>query len=225
VACSRKQISKLNNFRDDAPLAEVRTQTAKSDLRKADADLRLAKARLAEVEAFKARLQSQESVVNQLKLKVDAQKRHLESTAITSPVNGIVVRRTANIGDIAQRGQAFLKIIIQDTLEVRANVRETYVRHIGQGNPVEIYVDAYPDRAFTGKVKLIGDTTDSEFAIFKPGGPYSRLEQMIPVDISLDGDSNNRELKPGMNAWVYIKRSSALPQNNSAKQARGQNHR
>jgi membrane fusion protein, multidrug efflux system len=217
------QISKLNNFRDDAALAEVRSMTAKSDVRKADADLRLATARLAEVEAFKARLESQESMVNQLKLKVDTQKRQLESTEVTSPVNGIVVRKTANIGDIMQRGQAFLKIIIQDTLVVRANVRETYVRYIGQGNPVEVYVDAYPNRVFTGKVKLIGDTTDSEFAIFKPGGPYSRLEQMIPVEISLDGDSNNRELKPGMNAWVYIRRGSALPANHSAKrQAHGQ---
>jgi membrane fusion protein (multidrug efflux system) len=174
------------------------------------------------VEALKARLESQEFMINQLKLKVDTQKRHLESTAITSPVNGIVVRRTANIGDIMQRGQAFLKIIISDTLVVRANVRETYVRYIGQGNPVEIYVDAYPNRVFAGKVKLIGDTTDSEFALFKPGGPFSRLEQMIPVEISLDGDSNNRDLKPGMNAWVYIKRTSALAENNGAKQqARG----
>ena len=215
------QVSKRNNFQDDAPLAEVRAMTAKSDVRKADADLRLARARLAEVEAFKARLESQESTINQLKLKVDTQKRHLESTSVASPVNGIVVRRTANIGDIVQRGQAFLKIIIRDSLEVRANVRETYVRHIGQGNPVEVYVDAYPNRVFTGKVKVIGDTTDSEFALFKPGGPYSRLEQMIPVEISLDGDSNNRDLKPGMNAWVYIKRTSALDEN-ARRQARGQ---
>jgi membrane fusion protein, multidrug efflux system len=217
------QISKLNNFRDDAPLAEVRTLTAQSDLRKADADMRLAQARLAELEAFNARLAAQESTANQLKLKVDTHKRNLESTSVTSSVDGIVVRRTANIGDIVQRGQAFLKIIIRDTLEVRANVRETYVRYIGQGNPVDIYVDAYPHRVFSGKVKVIGDTTDSEFALFKPGGPYSRLEQMIPVEISLDGDSNNRDLKPGMNAWVYIRRSSAVPAANGGKQqAEGQ---
>jgi hypothetical protein len=36
------------------------------------------------------------------------------------------------------------------------------------------------------------------------------------VEISLDGDSNNRALKPGMNAWVYIKRSRE--QVHSAKQ-------
>jgi multidrug resistance efflux pump len=212
------QVSKLNNFRDDAPLAEVRAATAGAGLRKARADLQLAKARLPELDAHKARLDAQVGLVDQLKLKVDTQKRLLESTAVTSPVNGIVVRRTANIGDIVQRGQAFLKIIIEDTLEVRANVRETYVRHIGPGNPVEVYVDAYPDRVFRGKVKLIGDATDSEFALFKPGGPYTRLEQMIPVEIALDGDSNNRELKPGMNAWVYITRTSVLQRNDASQQ-------
>lgn len=204
------QVSKLNNFRDDAPLAEVRALTAKSDVRKADADVRLARARLAEVEAFKARLEAEEALVNKLKLKVDSQKRQLESATLTSPVNGVVARRTANVGDIVQRGQAFLKIIIRDTVVVRANVRETYLRYIGQGNAVDIYVDAYPNRVFTGKVRLIGDTTDSEFALFKPGGPYARLEQMIPVEISLDGESNNRDLKPGMNASVYIQRSAPL---------------
>lgn len=217
------QVSKLNNFRDDAPLAEVRTLTAKSDLRKADADLRVARARLSEVEAFKVRLEAEESLIDKLKLKVQSQKRQLESATLTSPVNGVVVRRTANVGDIVQRGQAFLKIIIRDTLVVRANVRETYVRYIGQGNTVDIYVDAYPSRVFTGKVRLIGDTTDSEFALFKPGGPYSRLEQMIPVEISLDGDTNSRELKPGMNASVYIHRSSTLraATNNAKPQAVG----
>ena len=217
------QVSKLNNFRDDAPLAEARTLTAKSELRKADAELRLARARLAEVEAFKARLESEESLINKLKLKVQSQKRQLESATLKSPVSGVVVRRTANVGDIVQRGQPFLKIIIRDSLVVRANVRETYVRHIGQGNTVDIYVDAYPNRVFTGKVKLIGDTTESEFALFKPGGPYSRLEQMIPVEISLDGNNRNRELKPGMNASVYIRRSSSLSAaaNDSKAQARG----
>jgi membrane fusion protein (multidrug efflux system) len=220
------QVSKLNNFRDDAQLAEVRTKMAKSDFRKAEADLRLAKVRNTDVEAFKARLESQATMTEQLKLKVDIKKRYLESTEVTSPVNGIVVRRTANIGDIVQRGQPVLKILIEDTLEVRANVRETYVRYIGQGNPVDIYVDAYPNRVFVGKVKLIGDATDSEFALFKPGGPYSRLEQMIPVEISLDGNSNNRDLKPGMNAWVYIKRNSALEgSNGTTQQALGQSTR
>ena len=204
------QVSKLNNFRDDAALAEVRALTAKSDLRKADADVRLARARLAEVEAFKLRLEAEEALVNKLRLKVDSQKRQLESATLTSPVDGVVARRTANVGDIVQRGQPFLKIIIRDTVVVRANVRETYLRYIGQGNMVDIYVDAYPNRVFTGKVKLIGDTTDSEFALFKPGGPYARLEQMIPVEISLDGESNNRDLKPGMNAYVYIQRNGNL---------------
>ncbi len=219
------QFSKLNNFRDDPNLAAVRATTAQSGLRKAEADLRLTRARLGDLAAVKARLESQVSMINQLKHKVDTRKRQLESAEVTSPVNGIVVRKTANIGDIVQRGQPFLKILIEDTLEVRANVRETYLSYIHQGNPVDIYVDAYPDRVFKGRVKTIHDATDSEFALFKPAGPYTRVEQVIPVEISLDGQSNNRDLKPGMNAIVYIERNGA-PEKTAAtnRQAPSQSH-
>jgi hypothetical protein len=46
---------------------------------------------------------------------------------------------------------------------------------------------------------------------------------MIPVEISLDGDTNSRELKPGMNASVYIHRSASLSTatNNTKQQAAG----
>lgn len=219
------QISKLSNFRDDANLAEVRAMTSKSDLKRAEAEHRLAKARLADLEAFKARLESQASMVNQLKLKVETKRRQLESTEVRCPVNGIVVRKTADIGDIIQIGQPLLKVIIEDTVEVRANIRETYLRYVQRGSPVDIYVDAYPHRIFTGKVKTIGDATDSEFALFRPPGPFTKVEQVIPVEISLDGHSNNRDLKPGMNVVVYIRRNSLPGEKDSAKyQARSQDH-
>jgi membrane fusion protein (multidrug efflux system) len=204
------QVSKLNNFRDDAKLAEAKIVTARSDLKKSQANLRLAKARLAELDAFKARLKSQESKISQLKLQVGTKRRHLEGTEVRSPVNGIVVRKTADLGDIIETGQPILKVVIEGTLEVRANIRETYLRHIQRGNPVEVYVDAYPQRVFSGKVRIIGDATDSEFALFRPSGQFTKLEQVIPVEISLDGHSNNRDLKPGMNVVVYIKRTGSI---------------
>jgi len=203
------QVSKLNNFRDDAELAEAKTVTARSDLKKAEADLHLAKARLADLEAFKARLKSQKSKINQLKLKVKTKRRQLAGTEVRSPVNGIVVRKTADLGDIIETGQSLLKVVIAGTLEVRANIRETYLRFIKRGNPVEVYVDAYPHQVFSGKVEIIGDATDSEFALFRPSGQFTKLEQVIPVDISLDGHSHNRDLKPGMNVIVYIKRTGS----------------
>lgn len=211
------QVSKLNNFRDDAKLAEARTVTARSDLKKAEADLRLATAGLGDLEAFKARLRSQESKVNQLNLKVATKRRLLEGTEVRSPVNGIVVRKTADLGDIIESGQSLLKVVIEGTLEVRANIRETYLRYIQRGNPVEVYVDAYPHRSFSGIVKIIGDATDSEFALFRPSGPFTKLEQVIPVEISLDGHSNNRDLKPGMNVVVYITRTGSNYSGSSMK--------
>ena len=204
------EVSKLNNFRDDTQLAVAKIVTARSDLKKSQANLRLAKARLADLEAFKARIKSQESRVNQLKLKVATKRRQLADTEVGSPVNGIVVRKTADLGDIIETGQSLLKISIEGTLEVRANIRETYLRYIQRGNPVEVYVDAYPQQVFSGKVEIIGDAADSEFALFRPSGPFTKVEQVIPVEISLDGHSNNRDLRPGMNVVVYIKRTGSI---------------
>ena len=211
------QVSKLNNFRDDAMLAQAKTVTARSDLKKSEADLRLAKARLADLDAYEARLRSQESKVDQLNLKVATKRRLLAGTEVRSPVNGIVVRQTADLGDIIESGQPLIKVAIKGTLEVRANIGETYLRYIQRGNPVEVYVDAYPNRSFNGKVKLIGDATDSEFALFRPSGPFTKIEQVIPVEISLDGHSNNRDLKPGMNVIVYITRTGSNYDGSSMK--------
>ena len=203
------QVSKLNNFRDDAMLAQAKTETARSDLKKAEADLQLAKAHLADLEAYKARIRSHESRVDQLDLQIATKRRLLAGTEVRSPVNGIVVRQTADLGDIIESGQPLIKVAIEGTLEVRANIGETYLRYIQRGNPVEVYVDAYPNRSIIGKVKIIGDATDSEFALFRPSGPFTKIEQVIPVEISLDGHSNNRDLKPGMNVIVYITRTGS----------------
>ena len=212
------QVSKIKQFFGMTQCwPQAKTVTARSDLKKSEADLRLAKARLADLDAYEARLRSQESKVDQLNLKVATKRRLLAGTEVRSPVNGIVVRQTADLGDIIESGQPLIKVAIKGTLEVRANIGETYLRYIQRGNPVEVYVDAYPNRSFNGKVKLIGDATDSEFALFRPSGPFTKIEQVIPVEISLDGHSNNRDLKPGMNVIVYITRTGSNYDGSSMK--------
>ncbi|MBI4639092.1 MAG: HlyD family secretion protein [Candidatus Tectomicrobia bacterium] len=216
------QTSKSVEFRDDAKLAEIKVATARGDLKKAEADVELAKARLVDLEAFKARLETQAAKIEQLKLKVETNRRKLENTDVRSPVNGVVVLKTADLGDVVQRGQSLVRLIIEDTLKVQANIKETYLRYIQRGNPVDIYVDAYPDRIFRGKVSEIGDAANSEFALFRPTGTFTKVEQVIPVEITLDGNSNNRELRPGMNVVVYIKRTTEANGKNSMRTSSAQ---
>jgi membrane fusion protein (multidrug efflux system) len=75
------------------------------------------------------------------------------------------------------------------------------------GRPVEIWVDAYPDRRFEGKVLTVGAAAISEFSLFPPTGTFTKVEQRLPVQISVPNDDGL--LKPGMMVVVGIVRNKA----------------
>lgn len=91
-------------------------------------------------------------------------------------------------------------------LWVTANIEETKIEDVKIGQDVDIYVDAYPDRKFTGKVKKLGSATASTFSLLPSSnttGNYTKVTQVIPVTISID-DYNGAGLVPGMNVIVRI---------------------
>jgi membrane fusion protein (multidrug efflux system) len=59
------------------------------------------------------------------------------------------------------------------------------------GDPVEIYVDAYPDKAWHGRVESISPATGAKYALLPPDnatGNFTKVVQRIPVRISLDAN-------------------------------------
>jgi membrane fusion protein (multidrug efflux system) len=89
---------------------------------------------------------------------------------------------------------------------ISANIEETDIRKVREGQTVEITVDAYPQRIFRGTVTQTGAATRSEFAIIPSGSSsahFIKVTQRIPVRIAVD---NGEELlKPGMMVEVGIR--------------------
>ena len=85
---------------------------------------------------------------------------------------------------------------------ILANIKESYIRDVAVGKPVDISVDAYPDREFQGTVDTIGHAAISEFALFPPTGSFTKVEQRIPVQITVP--NSNGLLKPGMMVEIGI---------------------
>jgi len=88
---------------------------------------------------------------------------------------------------------------------VLANIKESYISEVSVGSPVEIWVDAYPDRRFVGKVLTVGAAAISEFSLFPPTGTFTKVEQRLPVQISVPNDDGL--LRPGMMVVVGIVRN------------------
>jgi len=88
---------------------------------------------------------------------------------------------------------------------VEANIKETDIRHLEPGMPVDVSIDAYPDRHFTGTIARIGQAATSEFALLpnpNPSGNFTKVTQRLPVRVALE--PSDVALRPGMMAVVNI---------------------
>ena len=127
---------------------------------------------------------------------------NLEHAIVKAPTKGIVSRKSVEVGQLIQPGQALMAVIPIDRVWITANFKETQVEHIRPGQRVSIRADAYGGKTFSGKVESLAAATGARFSLLPPDnstGNYVKVVQRIPVRITLDaGQDPERLLRPGM---------------------------
>lgn len=142
------------------------------------------------------------------KAQADVIVAQLKNSTIYSPVDGIIARKWVLEGDIVQPGQPIFTIFDMKNIWITAQFEETRLALIAPGNRVEISVDAYPDKKYSGKVIQIGSNTASQFSLIPPNnasGNFTKVTQRVPVKISIDKGNSNLTLLPGMSVEVRVK--------------------
>jgi multidrug efflux pump subunit AcrA (membrane-fusion protein) len=115
--------------------------------------------------------------------------RQLRDTDIRAPFDGYVERRLVNLGELVKAQMPVMGIVRLDPLKVTAEVPERMAPWISDGRPVELRVDAYRDRTFTGKVTRISPAVNTATRAF----PF---EAVVP--------NKDAALKPGTFARVHV---------------------
>jgi multidrug resistance efflux pump len=126
--------------------------------------------------------------------------------SVTAPQNVTIVQQSAVANSFVAAGTALARGYDLDDLWVTANINETDIEDVKVGQDVDIYVDAYPDRKFTGTVQKLGYATANTFSLLPSSnntGNYTKVTQVVPVTISIDNYSG-AGLVPGMNVTVRI---------------------
>jgi membrane fusion protein (multidrug efflux system) len=134
----------------------------------------------------------------------------LRHTKVYAPRNGAIAKRWVVAGNVVQIGQPLFMLTDVEHIWVTANLEETKVERLRAGDSVEIHVDAYPDRTFSGSVFVVRATAASQFSLIPPDnatGNFTKVVQRIPVKIWLDIPKTKDPLYlyPGMSVEVNIK--------------------
>lgn len=135
-----------------------------------------------------------------------AARKDLDDTRVTARFAGIA-SKTPVVGQYVGPGHAAMSLVATDRVWVEANLKETQLTHVREGQPVAIEVDAYPDQELSGHVASIAGATGSEFSVLpaqNATGNWVKVVQRVPVRIELDTVPESARLRSGMSVTVEI---------------------
>ena len=113
----------------------------------------------------------------------------LKRGELLAPVDGFVARRSVQLGQRVAAGAPLMSLIALDQLWVEANFKESQLRKLRLGQPVELVADVYGGKvAYHGTVEGLGAGTGAAFALLpaqNATGNWIKVVQRVPVRITL----------------------------------------
>lgn len=148
------------------------------------------------------------ALVQQRIAELELAETQLQHTAIIAPYDGVVSKKSIEVGQLIQYGQPVCSAVEINNLWVVANFKETQLNKLRTGEKVKIKLDAYPDLKLTGVIESIGGATGARFALLPPDnatGNFVKVTQRMPVRIKLDKTEDKEHLlAPGLSAFVDV---------------------
>lgn len=141
-------------------------------------------------------IQIADATVEQTRAEINRLQAQIEQTIVRAPVDGIITKRDAHIGDITQAGKTMFSLSRDSRLELRAQVPETDLRVLKPEQTVTIVSALSGSQGITGRVREISPLIDSA----------TRLAT-VRIDIP-----TSPAVKPGMYAegHIHIGKNAAL---------------
>ncbi|MDR0570403.1 MAG: efflux RND transporter periplasmic adaptor subunit [Clostridiales Family XIII bacterium] len=124
---------------------------------------------------------------------------------ITSPVEGLVVKNDAAVGQSVNVGAQLAVVADVADMYIGVNIEETDIAGIRVGQEAEVSIDAYSGKKFRGLVTEIDRSTQTYFSnsfSLSTSGTYTKVTQLVPVKVYIADPPDS--LAFGMNATVRI---------------------
>jgi membrane fusion protein (multidrug efflux system) len=139
----------------------------------------------------------------------DQARVNLERTVIRAPLDGVVARRSVQLGQQVQAGAALLSIVPTARVHVDANFKEVQLERVRIGQPVKLVSDVYGrSLAYHGKVSGLSGGTGSAFATIpaqNATGNWIKVVQRVPVRIEIETtELRARPLQVGLSMTATI---------------------
>ncbi|MGC1523602.1 MAG: HlyD family efflux transporter periplasmic adaptor subunit [Steroidobacteraceae bacterium] len=133
----------------------------------------------------------------------------LHRTLLTSPVSGMIAKRSVQVGQRVAAGTPLLAVVPLDDVWIDANFKEVQLARMRTGQPVTVHTDVYGHHVtYHGHVVGIAAGSGNAFALLpaqNASGNWIKIVQRLPVRILLDpAELKAHPLRVGLSAAVRV---------------------
>jgi membrane fusion protein (multidrug efflux system) len=140
--------------------------------------------------------------------RVDEAQRQLDDTVIRAPFDGIATQvDSVQPGMYLAASNAAFGLVSTQHVWIEGNPKETELTYVKLGDKVDVTVDTYPGRVWSGVVESIAPASGAEFSVLpaqNSSGNWVKVVQRIPLRVRVDRHDGDPELRAGMSVEAEI---------------------
>jgi multidrug resistance efflux pump len=156
-----------------------------------------------QVTAAKAAADAANSAANQAEAALEQAQQalklaelQLERTTVSAPMDGVILTRNLEEGEMIAAGGTVIRMAKLDTLELVVYIAEDLYGRVKIGDSVTVSVDSYPNEVFSGQITQIAD--EAEYTARNVQTEQGRKSSVYAIKIQVENP--DLKLKPGMPA-------------------------
>lgn len=174
---------------------------AQSRLAESESMLRLAQGNLAKIDAVRQEIDVAAAQTAAANAALNQTSIHLDYTQLKSPMGGMITSRNIEPGETVTPGREVITVSDLSRVDLKIFVDETEIGNVKPGQNVEIKVDTFPGKSYTGHVSFISPEGEFTPKIIQTKKERVKLVYLVKVSI----ENSDFELKAGMPADAWLK--------------------
>jgi HlyD family secretion protein len=176
-------------------------ETARSKLAEGEASLKQARDNLKKIQAIESEVEAAKAQVQSAKAELELTEIRLNYTELRAPFKGILVSRNIEPGEVVTPGQEVLSLSDLSQVDLKVFVDETEIGKVRPGQQVDVKIDTFPSKTYTGHVSFISPEGEFTPKIIQTHKERVKLVYLVKITLS----NPNFELKTGMPADAWFR--------------------
>jgi HlyD family secretion protein len=169
-------------------------ESARAQVARADAAVRLSEANRLELQRMEEDLTARRADISRAEAQIGITDTQISDTVVTAPIDGVVLVKSAEVGEVLAAGTTVVTIGDIDHPWLRGYINETDLGRIKLGSKATLTSDSYKDKTYAGHVSFIASAAE-----FTPKQIQTREERVkLVYRIKIDVDNPLHELKSNM---------------------------